>query len=165
MMSVGDRNGQRVGSVRPGDFRAGQKPPNHRMDLRLVGCASADDGLFYQGRRIFSHLNSGLGGSHKNDAARLTQLQSRLRILVDEDLLGGRGLGRAVGDQGLQLASEVREPPGQRFGRVRPELSIGDMAQTVALGSDEAPAGRAKAGIEAEDEDQPSFSSSASEIS
>ena len=59
---------------------------------------------------------------------------------------------------------EVREPPGQRFGRVRPELSIGDMAQTVALGSDETPAGRAKAGIEAED-DQPSFSITASETS
>ena len=43
-------------------------------------------------------------------------------------------------------------------------LAVGDMAQPVALGRDHPPAGRAEAGIEADD-DQPSFSSTASDIS
>jgi len=41
------------------------------------------------------------------------------------------------------------------------QLAVGDMAEAIALGRNDAPAGRAQAGVEAKD-DQANFSSSSS---
>lgn len=50
---------------------------------------------------------------------------------------------------------------GKLFAGVGLQLAVGDMAQAVALGRNDAPAGRAQAGVKTEN-DQASFSSSSS---
>jgi hypothetical protein len=66
-----------------------------------------------------------------------------------------------VGDEGLELGGEMRQPVGQRRRSFGLELAVADMAETVAVGLDHAPAGGAEPGIEAKD-DQASFSNSSS---
>ena len=103
-------------------------------------------------------------GGEKHDAARLAELQRRLRIFVEEHLLAG-GFGRAMRvDHLAQRRLQPHQPRRQVLLRVGPHLAVGDMAQPVALGGDHPPAGAAQARIEADD-DQPSFSNTASDIS
>jgi hypothetical protein len=161
MMRVGDRHRQSVGGIRAGDLHAREQPRNHRVDLHLFGSASADDGFLDERRRIFPDLDCGPRGAHQDDAPRLAELQGRLRVLVDEHLLDGSRGGGMVGDQGVELVSERREPARQRRIGVGLDLPVGDMRQAIALSLDQPPAGRAKAGIEAENP-QASFSSSSS---
>jgi hypothetical protein len=58
----------------------------------------------------------------------------------------------------------MRKPLGQAFGRISLQLAVGDMREAIAFGPDQAPAGRSKAWVKAED-DQASLSKSASLIS
>jgi hypothetical protein len=87
-----------------------------------------------------------------------------LRVRIDEHFLDRGAVGRAIDDQRRQLRVEMRQPPWQRLGAVGLQPAIGDVAQPVALGTDQAPAGRAEARIETE-QDQPSFSITSSETS
>jgi len=160
-MRVRDRHRQRVGGVRAGNFNAGEQALDHRVDLRLFGRAGADHRLLDQPRRIFADFDPGAGSDHQCDTARLAELERRLRVLVDEYFLDRSGLRRMIGDDRFKLRREVGKALSQRFGRASFELSVGEMGQSVTLGADQPPAGRAEPGIEAED-DQPSFSSSSS---
>jgi hypothetical protein len=85
-----------------------------------------------------------------------------LRVLVDEHFLDRGCLGLVIGQKRFQLRGEVRKAFGQRLGRVGFELAIGEVRKAITIGADDAPAGRSKARVEAEDQRQASFSSSSS---
>ena len=112
-------------------------------------------------RRIFADGDPGARGAHQRDAARLAELERRLRVLVDEHFLDRGGVGPVLGEQRFELVGEPRQALRQRRQRIGLDLAVGDVGEAVALGLDQAPAGRAEAGIEAEDL-QASFSSSSS---
>jgi hypothetical protein len=162
-MGYGD--GQGVGGVWAGDRSAGKQPLDHGVDLRLVGIADAHDRFLDQAGGIFAYLYSRAGGDHENNAAGLAELEGRLRVLVDEHLLDRGGVGRMIGEDRFKLRGEVGEAHRKRFASGCFQLPIGDVRQAIALGANEAPAGRAKSRVEAEDQCQPSFSSSSSLIS
>lgn len=162
MMSVGDGDGERVGGVWSHDRGAGQQALDHGVDLRLVGGSGAYHRLLDQRRRIFADLDPGAGREHQGNAAGLAELEGRLRVLVDEHFLDRGAIRRPVGEQRLDLRSEVGQAFRQRLLGVGPELAVGDMAEAVAVGADQAPAGGAEPRIEAEDQRQPNFSSSSS---
>ena len=160
-MCVGDGNCEGVGGVRPRDFRPGQQARHHRMDLYFFRIAVADDGLFHQPGGVFGDRYAAASGCHQDDSPRLAKLEGRLWVLVDEHFLDRRRVGSDVGNQRLELASQVREPFRQRRGSICLQLSVGDVGKSVALCLDNAPAGRAEPRVEAEDF-QASFSSSSS---
>ena len=164
MVGMGDRHGERVRRVRTGDRDAGEQAGDHCVDLGFLGGAGSDHRFLDQTRGIFADGDSGAGSEHQGDAACLAELERRLRVLVEEDFLDCRSLGAMFGDQGFELVGECREAFGKGRLGVGLDVAIGDVAEAIALGADQAPAGRAQAGIETED-DQPSFSSSSSAIS
>ena len=94
----------------------------------------------------------------------MAELDRGLRVAGQEDLLD-RGGGRAVPfDDRAQFVLKPEQAIGQSLLRIGADLAVGDMAQPVPLGGDHPPAGAAEARIEADD-DQPSFSSTASDTS
>ena len=163
-MRVGDSDGQRIGRIGTGDRHAWQEARNHGVNLHFLGRAIADDGFLDQPGGIFADLQPGAGSNHQDYAAGLAELERRLRVLVDEHFLNRGAVRLPVGDQGFNLRREVRQPRRQRLSSNGLELAVGDVAKAIALGFDQAPAGRTEARIQAED-DQPSFSNSASLIS
>jgi hypothetical protein len=56
-----------------------------------------------------------------------------------------------ITDQRFQLIRQRREATRERRVRLGLDLTIGDMRQAIAFSLDQSPAGRAEAGIEAED--------------
>ena len=130
----------------PAIVDAGEEALDHRVDLRLFGVAGADDGLLDQPRGIFADLDAGARGDHQHDAARLGELERRLRVLVDEDFLGRGGVGAVVGEERVELRREVGEALGQRLLGVGLELAVGEVGQAIALGADQALAGRGSEG-------------------
>jgi hypothetical protein len=160
-MRMGDGYGEGVRGIGAGNLHPGKKPRDHRMDLRLFRAARTDNRLLDQRGRIFANLDPCPGGAHQYHPARLPELQCRLRVLVDEHFLDGGGSRRVARDQCLELIGECGKPARKRRGGVGLDLPVADMRQPVAFSLDEPPAGRAKAGIEPED-DQASFSSSSS---
>jgi hypothetical protein len=66
-----------------------------------------------------------------------------------------------LGDERFELIGEIGEAAWKRRRRVGLQLAVGNMAEAVAIGFDQPPAGRAEAGVEAEDP-QASLSSSSS---
>ena len=76
----------------------------------------------------------------------------RLRVGVDEHFLDRAGVGLVLGDEGLDLAGELGEALGERRGGAGLHLAVGEVRQAIALGADQPPAGRAEAGVEAEDD-------------
>ena len=135
----------------PAIFTPGSSRDDHRVDLRLLGAAGADHRLLDEPRRIFADVDPGASGGHEDDAARLAELERRLRVLVGEDLLDRRGAGRMLLDHGLELLGERGKPARQRRSGVGPDLAVGDVREAIAVSLDQAPAGGAEAGIEAED--------------
>ena len=91
MMGVGNCDRQRVGGVGADDLRAGEQPLDHGMDLRLS--APPLPTTAFTSRGIFADVEAGAGGDHQDDAAGLAELQGRLGVLVDENLLDRGGLG------------------------------------------------------------------------
>ena len=160
-MGVGDCDRERVGGIGASDLRAWKQAGDHRVDLRLLGGAGADNRFLDEAWRILADGDSGAGRAHQHDSPSLAELERRLRVLVDEHFLGRGRLGRMLAQQRFELVGEVREPLAERRGGGGPELAVGDVAEPVAFGADQAPAGRAEAGVETQD-DQPSFSSSSS---
>ena len=161
MMRVGNGNGQRVGGIGTGYFGPWKQARDHRMDLRLLRSAGADNCFLDQGWGIFAYLDPRPCRAHQDDAASLAELQCRLGVLVDEDLLDRGGNRCALADQGFQLVGECRKPRWQGRFRVGLDLSVGNMRDAIALSLDQAPAGRTQPGVETEDF-QASFSSSSS---
>ena len=151
MMRVGNRHGERVGGVGAGDLHAREQPSDHRMDLRLLGAAGADDGLFDQPRGIFADFDPRARRDHDHHAPRLAELERRLRIGVDEHLLDRGGVGLVLGEKLLELIAKRGEALWQGSGGVGLDLTVGEMAEMVALGADKAPTGGAEPRIETED--------------
>ena len=135
MMRVGDRDGERVGGVGAGDLHSGEQARDHRVDLRFLGIADADHGFLDQPRGIFADVDAGAGGDHEHDAARLAELERRLRVLVDEHFLDGRGIGPVLGEQRLELVGQVREPARKRRRAVGLELAVGDVRRRLPSAS------------------------------
>jgi hypothetical protein len=63
MMGVADRDGQRIGGVRPRDLHAGQMQAHHVGDLHLGGMADADHRLLHRIRRIFPDREPACAGT------------------------------------------------------------------------------------------------------
>src|SRR4051812_43237764 len=78
VMRVGDRNRQRIGGVRPGDYYAGKQARDHRMDLRLLGIADADHRFLDEPSCIFADFQASARADHDHDAASLPELERRL---------------------------------------------------------------------------------------
>ena len=103
MVSVGDRDRQRISGIRASNLCSRKQPLNHRMDLRLFGISDTDDCFLHETRRIFADVDPRARCNHQHDAARLPELQSRLGVLVDEHFLYRRSLRRIVGEYSLKL--------------------------------------------------------------
>jgi hypothetical protein len=164
MMGVGDRHSECVGAVGASDFHARQQAADHGMDLDFIGVAISDHRFLDQACGIFVDGYAAAGRGEQHDAAGLAQLQRRLRILVDEHLLDRGGLYEMHGEHLAKRIVQHDQSLRQRFLGIGPELAIGDMAQPVPFGGNDAPAGAAEPGIEA-DQDQASFSITSSETS
>ena len=159
-----DGHGERVGRIGARDRRAGQQHLEHRLDLRLLRRPGADDGLLDQPRGVFGYRQPGAPARRQHRAARLRQLEGRLRVLVDEHLLDRRAVGRVGGNHRGDGVVEMREPLGHGRVRLGRHLPVGQVCQPRSFCADKTPAGAGKRGIEAEN-DQPSFSITSSETS
>ena len=84
MLCVADGDRERVGSVRGPRGRSGQQHSHHHRHLPLLRMACADHRLLDEIGGIFGHRQAGQGQCREGDAARLAQLQRRLRVPVDE---------------------------------------------------------------------------------
>jgi len=164
VVGVGDRNGEGVGGVGAGDLHTGKEPLDHGVDLRLVRSAGADDGFLDQPSGIFADFDTRAGGNHQHDAARLGELEGRLRILVEKDFLRRGRIGGVVGEERLELRGKVRKAARQGFLGVRLELAIGEMRKAITLGADQAVAGRGQRRVKTKN-DQPKRSITSSETS
>ena len=149
-MRVGDRDRQRIRGVRPGDPGSRKQPRDHRVDLRFLGIAHADDRFLDQPRGIFADVDASSGRCHDNHAARLAELQARLRVLVDEDFLDGGAVGTVFGDERVELIGKSRQPLRQVGTRLPGDLTVRDVREAVAFSLDEPPAGGAEPGVETE---------------
>ena len=113
MMGVGDGHGQCIGCIAPCDLRARQEAGHHRMDLRLVRIADANHGLLHEACGIFPDLHAGSRRCQQHDAARLPELERRLRIGIDEHLLHRRTIRLVLEDKVRQRRIECQQPRGQ----------------------------------------------------
>ncbi len=154
---MGDRDSERVRRIGTGNAGARQQPLDHGMDLVLVGAAGADHRFLDEPRRIFSDFEPGRRRCEQDHAACLAELEGRLRILVDENLLDCSTRGPEALEDVDQRPVQGYQPFRERVRGPGPDLAVADVAQTIALRIDYAPAGAAKPGIEA-DQDQAIFS-------
>ena len=157
MVGVGNGDGERVGGVRAGDHDSGEEALDHEVDLGLVGVARPDHCFLDQPCGIFADKDARARGDHEHDAAGLGELERRLGVLVDEDFFRSGGVGMVVGEERVELGGEVGEALGERLLGVGLELPIGEVGEAIALGTDQAVAGRGERWIEPED-NQPSRS-------
>ena len=162
MMRVGDRDRERVGGVGAGDLHAGKQARDHRVDLRLVGAAGADDRLLDQRAAAYSPTSIPARAAHISTTPRAwPSLSVDCGFWLTNTSSTAAAVGPVLGDHRLELLREPGQPLRQRRRRIGLDLPVGDMSEAVAVGLDQPPAGRAEAGIEAEDP-QASFSSSSS---
>ena len=151
MMRVGDRHGERIRGVGAGDLHAREQARDHRMDLRLLRSAGANDCLLDESGGIFADLDPGARCAHQYHTARLAKLERGLRVLVDEHFLDSGGGRQLVVEQAVKLIGQCREPARQGSRRIRFDLPVGDVGKAIPFSFDQAPAGRAESRIEAED--------------
>lgn len=134
------------------------------MHLILAGIANADDRFLDQPRGIFANLYARFRSIEQANAPRLSQLQRRLRIGVDEHFLHRRRTWAILKNKIGQRRIKRQQARGQSRLGVGLDLAVGDMAQPIAIDGDQPPAGCAKAGVKTK-QDQPSFSITSSETS
>ena len=151
VMRMADGDGQRIGRVVAVEGGARQQHADHRPDLLLLGVAGADDRLLDLVRRVFGDGQPGLGRDEKGDAPRLAELQRRRGVAVDEGLLDRRLVGRVVADHRREPAVQRQQPVRQLAVERRMDRAGGDEGERIAARRDDAPAGAAEAGIDAED--------------
>eukprot|EP01136_Pigoraptor_vietnamica_P025539 Opistho-1_new@79650 len=150
MVGVADRHGKRVGSIGARNLDAGEQPRDHRVNLSLFGSTRAHHRFLDQAGGIFADIEPRAGHRRDRDAAGVRELQGRLRVGVDEHLLDRSALWRMIGDQRGQHRVEMREPAWQRRPGIGLELAVGEVAEAIALSTNQPPAGGTKAGIETE---------------
>ena len=101
---MGDRSGQRVGSVGRVDTACRKQSPNHRLNLFLGGVADTNDGFLDVVRRIFRDLETRLSGGKQRDRTRMTKFQGGRRVAMDKGLLDCDGARPRRLDDALELA-------------------------------------------------------------
>ena len=118
--------------------------------MRLVGSASANDGLFDLGSGEFGDFQLRSGQRGESSATRLAKKQRRAWVHVDEGFLNRRFM-RGVGfDNDPELRAKDGETVRHVGFGIRLDNTVGDPGETRAIHSDNAPAGVAKARIDAE---------------
>ena len=94
----------------------------------------------------------------------MPKLQRRLRVFVNEHFFDRRIIGPEVIEYGAQFLVQNYETVRQGQLGIGCDFAIVDMRKAVAFLADDAPAGRAQAGVETEN-DHPSFAITSSETS
>ena len=167
-MSVGDRHRERVGGIGAGHRDPGQQHLEHRLDLRLLRPPGADHRLLDQPRGVLGDRQRSLPASRQHRAARLRQLERRLRVLVEEHFLDRRAVGR-VGRRSPRRSRRAddsaarpsapwhRSPPGRWRHGSAARLRSARSPSRCTTARDR---GRGSPG-----EDQPSFSITSSDTS
>ncbi len=98
----------------------GQQHADHHPNLRLVAVAGADDALLHQIRRVFGDRHAGPRGHHHGNSARLSELERRLGVLVDEGRLDRRLVGAELVENAHQAVVNGKQP----FRKRRPDRSV-----------------------------------------
>ncbi len=153
MVSAADGDGERVGGVGGNVSGFRQQAAHHEGDLILVGRARSDDGEFYFPRGEFVDLETRAGEARHRSAAGLAQQQRRFRVDVDEGFFDRRFVGFVLVDDSAELFSKFGETVGQIRLGIRMDDAVRDPGEPGAIHGDDAPAGVAEAGIDAEDSD------------
>jgi hypothetical protein len=147
---VADRAGEGIGGIGRRNSRELQQSAHHVLDLRLFRAALAHDRLLDLARRVFVHRQAGEHGRGDGRAPRLAQKQRRIRIDVHEHLLDGDLGRRFLADDVCQIARDDAQPDRQAVAACA-DAAAGHVGERVALLDDEAEAGHAQAGIDAQD--------------
>ena len=92
----------------------GQKHADHHPHLRFVSVSGADDALLHQVRCVFGDRQAGFGRHHHGDAARLSELERCLGVLVDERRLDRRLVGAKLFKDAHQAVVDDEEPRRER---------------------------------------------------
>ncbi|KIC50480.1 hypothetical protein RA29_07220 [Tateyamaria sp. ANG-S1] len=148
-MGVADGDGERIGGVWPCDVDAGELDADHVADLAFVGMADAHNRFLDRVGGVFADAESCPGGGEHGDAASLAKLQGACPVLVHKGLFDSRRVGCVCRDDGADLVKEAEEAQGQVIAR-RVADTVGDMAQTRAIGVNDAPSHVAQAGVDAQ---------------
>ena len=134
MVGMAQRDSQRIGAVGAVDLHAGKLQADHMIDLLLGRVADADDRLLDRVRGIFADLDPGLRGHQQRDRSRLSQLQRRRAVLVDECLLHRRMAGLMGRENRAQLAVQIQKPT-PHAARLRRLLAITCAPLTTCRGT------------------------------
>ena len=161
---MGDGDRQRIGCIGPSKLEPRQQDTQHGLNLLFFGLSGAHNGFFYEPRGILRHGRAVARRTQQHDAARLPKLQRRLRVFVNEHFFDRRIIGPEVIEYGAEFLVQNYETIGQRQLGIGRNLAIVDMRKAIAFLADDAPAGRAQAGVETEN-DHPSFAITSSETS
>ena len=149
---MADRQAERVGGVRAWQAGQGEQAHHHLLHLFLLRLAVADDRPLHLQRGVFGDRE--LVGDERRErrSPRLPEQQRRLRIDVDEHDLDRRA-GRPVARRDLAHAVEDDLQPPRQVGerdRGGADRSARHIAEPPAVAVDDAEAGRAKSGVDAE---------------
>ena len=106
--------------------------------------------VFFTRLAAYSATEAGERRRRKGDAARLAELQRRLRVAIDEGLLDRRLVGAMGGDDRGEPVVEFAQPIGEGVAGFGMDRAAGDEGEPRPVGLDHAPAGMAQAGIDAE---------------
>lgn len=150
-MRAADGDGKCVRCIGGNLASARQQAADHESDLILVRPARADDGELNLAGGEFVHLEPGARERRHRSAAGLAQQQGRFRIDVDEGFLDRGQIWRVRFDDLAQVRGEAGEALGEIQCRVWLDDAVGHPAEARAIDRDDAPAGVAQAGIDAED--------------
>ncbi len=148
MVGMADRHRKRVGGVSLADRKPWQKPAHHYLDLRLVGVAGADDGLFDQVRRVFGDREPAFGWRQQDHTAGDAKLQGRGCVAIHKTLFDRRLVRAKAFENSANLAEQRHQPHGKRLAGGRMSNAVADMRQPIAVDIDDPPTGVPQTGIE-----------------
>ena len=151
-MRVTDGNREGIGGITARNFHARKQVRDHGVNLCFLRIANADNRLLNEPSGIFADDQARFRRAEQNHPARLAKLKRRLRIGVDEHFLNRGGLWLMFKHHISQRPVKRDQPFSQWHFRISADLAIGDVAEPIANRCDDAPAGRAKPRIEAEDD-------------
>jgi hypothetical protein len=151
VVDVADGNGEGVRRVGVGNGAPRQQHPDHHLNLFFGGVAGTDHGFLNQVGRIFGDAQPGLGGNQKGHAARLSQFKGRDGIEINESFLHRCLVGRVPGDCHGQTFVQLHQSLGEARPGTAADNTVGDVAETIVIGLDKAPAGIAQTRIQPKD--------------
>jgi hypothetical protein len=146
---VTDRASERIGGVGGWIARQREQALHHVLDLLFLGVAVADHRLLHLERSVLGDRQAGENRGADRGAARLPEGERRLRVDVDEHLLH-RHLDRPVLRDDLAQPIEDRFQPRGRFTGARFDAAARDVEELGTVFLDDAEAGDAQPGIDAE---------------